>query len=48
MKVRNATLLDNSVITNLQRVVNRGREPGLTLLSAGGSEVTLSELADLP
>ena len=32
--------------TNLQRVVNRGREPGLTLLSAGGSEVTLSELAD--
>ena len=31
--------------TNLQRVVNRGREPGLTLLSAGGSEVTLSELA---
>jgi glutamate--cysteine ligase len=32
--------------TNLQRVVSRGREPGLTLLSAGGSEVTLSELAE--
>tara|TARA_B100000214_G_scaffold12029_1_gene8631 strand:- start:3 stop:1586 length:1584 start_codon:yes stop_codon:yes gene_type:complete len=31
--------------TNLQRVVNRGREPGLTLLSAGGGEVTLCELA---
>ena len=31
--------------TNLQRIVNRGREPGLTLLSAGGSEVTLYELA---
>ena len=31
--------------TNLQRIVNRGREPGITLLSAGGSEVTLCELA---
>ena len=31
--------------TNLERVVNRGREPGLTLLSTGGSEVPLHELA---
>ena len=31
--------------TNLQRVVNRGREPGLTLLSTGGNEVPLHELA---
>jgi len=31
---------------NLQRVVNTGREPGLTLLSEDDSEVPLAELAD--
>ena len=31
--------------TNLQRMVNRGREPGLTLLSRAGVETPLPELA---
>ena len=31
--------------TNLQRMVNRGREPGLTLISRAGVETPLPELA---
>jgi len=31
---------------NLQRMVNRGREPGLTLLSRDGAETPMTELAE--